>query len=842
MPVNVTVYPHKLSGEGAERLEIEPCTLLEFARDNDPDFDRRPVPLFSLRVNGRPVPYEHWRTAQVYHGQLLEVQIEPRGPAGVIVGYVLSAVAFAAAVYAYQQATNIPDNQQRSVAQGSSIYRADLQANRPKKNGVVPERFGEMPCFPEIITQVRRKYISHEEWLYVGLCLGVGEFDIAAADIRIGETPVSNYSSDISYDIVDPGGSVAAIEAAQNWYTTREIGATAGTSGLQLVSTTASFDDTVRYSFSGTELTLTDTSSPAGPVSWPLAAGEHITISGTSNNGRYRVVSVNSPDNEATLQKLILIPAGGYEGGGGYWQDDTSWTTFITESNVTATTSYNGTATTNQWSNWINVLPEGETTQTIEVDLRFPRGLGEYNDDGDVINHTVEIAYEYREAGGSGATYGTISKTDATADERGYTETIDLGSPAIEPQIRFRRNTTEIGTTAMLEDVEVVRVKGQLTAASSYADVTTAWFAVKGTNAIASAAENLINIDAQRLLPTTAAYKALKDSGTATTNTAHSQVGAPIIYLMLQAGYELDDIDVDAINTLQTTWTSRSDTFNAEFTEASTLFDMLKRIAAVGYAEPTIEDGLLTLKRDGVRSTYDYLYTPDKFLDPGLSRVGQFYDPDEPDGVEVEYFDRSTRQNQVVTYTLAAAGDPASPTKPKKIRAFGITDETRAWRFGSIERRRMHYKPIQIAFTTELDGLNSGYLDAPAVADELLVNGATGFVTAVDGDTLTLDTNVTFVTGETHKLALSKKDGTMSGLYTATAGSAANVVDISPSLDFVPDLDGSHELPVFAFGTTSDWAQQVIVRDVVPQGGDRVRLTCEEYIADIWDDIDNAPA
>lgn len=841
MSVSVTIYPHKLTDADVERETIEPCLLLEYACRQDPGIRMRPVPLFTCELNGVPVPFTRWHVTHLQDGDHLVCQIEPRDP--LTVAIVLSVVSIAASVYAYTKATNLPDNAVRTVPNGSSIYRADLQANAAKKNGVIPEIAGAMPRFPDLITPIHRKYIDHEEWIYIGLCVGVGEFTISSSDIRIGETPVSNYASDVTYDLVGPGESVAAILAAEHWYTSREIGATAGTTGLELVSSDADFGASLLWDFNATEITLHDTSSPSNPVSWDLAVDDEITISAGDNAGRYRVVSINSPDNIATFVKMHIALVG-YPEPEQIWEPDPTWTAFTTLSDQTIDASYAGSTTANEWSNWVNILPEGETTDTIEIDVRFPRGLGHIDDDGTISNHTVELAYEYRPVGGS-STAGTISKTDATRDERGYTVTLALGSPAIEPQIRFRRNTAETDDTAYLEDVEITRVKGQLTAASSYADVTTIWFAIKATNAIASAAENQINMDVQRKLPTSAAYKTWKDAGYGSpepVKSAHSQIGGFILYLIQQAGYSLDDVDVDAINTLQATWTSRGDTFDAEIADESTLFELIRRAAAVGYAEPTIEDGLITLKRDGVRSTYDYLYTPDKILPPGITRVGHLYDPDEPDGVEVEYFDKVKRQPDVIVYRLAAAGDPATPIRPKKVKAWGITDSTKAWRFGSIERRRQHYKPMQFNFSTEMDGLNSNYLDAPAIADDLLENGITGFVTAeASGNILTLDTPLVFISGETHKIAISKKDGTLSGLYTATAGATAYEVQLDGALDFTPDFDGSHELPVFAFGTESDWAVQVVVRDIQPQGDDNVQLTCEEYVAGIWADIDSSP-
>jgi len=388
-----------------------------------------------------------------------------------------------------------------------------------------------------------------------------------------------------------------------------------------------------------------------------------------------------------------------------------------------------------------------------------------------------------------------------------------------------------------------------LTAASSYADTTSIFFAIRATNAISSSAEKKLNMDVQRLLPTAAVYKTWADAGSTgtPTNSAHSEIASPVIYLTLDAGYAASDIDIDTLTTLQTTWTSRADTFNAEFSDESTLFELQQRILLIGYAEPTIEGGKITAKRDVTRTTYDYLYTPDKIMAPGITRPGTFYDPDENDGVEVEYFNTTTRQNEVVYYTLAAAGDTANPVNPKRVRAFGITDETKAWRFGSIDRRRAHFKPDQINFSTEMDGLNSTYLSSPAVADEMnLQSGQWGRMVSFynisgGGSVVEVDRVLDFVVGASWRMAFSLPDGTMSQLYTASSADGLNW-GLSAYIDFTTVLDGTAEAPLFVVGPVDEWAQHVIVRDIQPQGDDTVKLICEEYISEIWDDIDNAPS
>lgn len=297
-----------------------------------------------------------------------------------------------------------------------------------------------------------------------------------------------------------------------------------------------------------------------------------------------------------------------------------------------------------------------------------------------------------------------------------------------------------------------------------------------------------------------------------------------------------DAIDWDALDTLDTLWESRTDYLDDEFVDESTLWDAIKSALAPGYAEPTIKEGAFLPVRTATGSDYSHLYTPDIMRGDGLQIDHKLYDEQEPDGIDVEYFSLLTNSMEVVECRLS--GDAGLRTK--RIKAPGITDETKAWRFGMRERRRLRYKPAVYTFTTEMDALNSNYGDAIAIASDVFASQF-GEVVDYDAPIVTLDFNPVFGVG-THYAAFRNREGEFSGLYEVESAGTNQIELTSPAtLDFVPVTDGSMDSTLMCFGTADEIIKRAIVKRIDPQAETDVQVTAEEYVAEVFADDNNSP-
>ena len=254
---------------------------------------------------------------------------------------------------------------------------------------------------------------------------------------------------------------------------------------------------------------------------------------------------------------------------------------------------------------------------------------------------------------------------------------------------------------------------------------------------------------------------------------------------------------------------------------ATTTWEAMKRVMSVGFAEPTLDYGQLIPVRDEQREAVRYMYTPQNTLPNSWKMTASLFDASEPDGVEVEYMDGSgTWKAETILCTLP--GEVGA--NPEKIRAFGITDRDKVYQFGMRKRSAIRYRRKQYKFATEMDGLNSNYLSLDGLGVEMPSFSQTGELLAFSGRTLTLSEDVTFAAG-THYIALRKPDGTASGPYVCTQGTASNVVEIATDLDFTPVINGRQEPPFYMFGVASEWCERVLIQKIEPSGTDRVNIT-----------------
>lgn len=297
----------------------------------------------------------------------------------------------------------------------------------------------------------------------------------------------------------------------------------------------------------------------------------------------------------------------------------------------------------------------------------------------------------------------------------------------------------------------------------------------------------------------------------------------------------VDLVDWDQMAALDALWESRGDWLDAEFKDETTLWEALKICLSVGYAEPTIRNGKFYPVRIAESSDYQQIYTPDIMLD-GVQVDHVHYDNQEPDGVDVEYF--SLESNGMELVNAYAAGDLA--THPARLTAIGITDETRAWRYGMRKRNRDRFKPANISFSTEMDALNSSYGDLIAVVSDMFPQQY-GMMIDFDSGTniATLDFEPDFSAGGSFNIAVRDLNGKYD-IVTATE-IAGDQVQIQP-LSFTPIFDGSVDLPLVSFGNTDEFVKLGIVRGISPISETQVSVSCEEYLTEVYQDDDNAPS
>lgn len=925
--VEIKVYPNKLDRDQFELCQAQPGqTLEQWLFEAVPAYERRPDPLFTARINGASLPASEWGSRVLRAGDRLELTVEAFEPMTIVLA-VVAVVAAGAAIYA---ATQIPDNYAQTTPDGSPIYDVNAQGNRPRLMGVIPEIAGRHKVFPDYLCRPHRYYQDNEQWLNLMLAVGVGLYKIDPNEITIGNTPVTQYSSDISYEIFPPGADVTGHPAHRNIYTSKEVGGTSGTSGLEVAAkiervreasssrvrfttkTMTRYRASRRYwgkndeegelvysktnwprdwsvglhiVVTGAEIILAgwqnnltvvdsgeDNSDPLNPVqlpdkltaSWGLdqfTPGSTIRLSGlgSSNDGLYVVAT--SSATELTLQTLDGDPVVGLapmnvnasilkvaSNDGTYritavngeymtlqkvhsetLEDDPEWAGFAVNTDLhSIDVALHADDLVGSWIGPFVACPPNTKASRLELDFRLSQGLGYLDDDGDFNPISVDVEIQWREFGSGSDWQSVVHRfTGATPDQLAETVEIDLSGMA-RPEVQVRRLTTTEDSTRRYDLVEWSALKAELPAATSYPDVTTIAFKIRGTNALSSQAENKLGVLAERILP-------VYENGAWSEPRPTQDIAPFFAHVIKDLGHGDGQIGLEELERLHQIWHARGDTFSAVFDEPSTIFEVLKRVLAAGFAEPTLDYGQIIPVRDEKRSAFDYQYQPDNMLGP-LQWDVKMIDDDEPDGVEVEYFSSETWKSETVLCLLPED----LGANPEKVRAFGVTDRTRAWRYGMRRRRTARYRRTAYSFQTEMDGLNSRYLSYDALADDVPGYSQTGRVESVSG--LTVRVNNPLQWGEgVHHMALRRPDGTLSGPYVVTPGDDAYSVLLPSGLDFQPVTDGSMEPPYYMFGEAESWCYPALITDIQPQGTERVSLKAVNYDDRVYADDDGFP-
>lgn len=828
MWVDIKVYPNKL----APSL-MEPCkckvgsTLHQWLAENVPAYYESDEPLFTVLINQQVLLPKNWKTYQFEASDEVSIIVEPKG--GAAIAYAI--VAVIAVGYAVYTANQIPDNYNSTTPDGSSIYDVNTQGNKPRLMGVIPESAGRHLIYPDYLTMPRREYINNEQWLYLMLCVGVGRYEILPNEMYIGNTPVNRYAGDIYYEIFEPGENVTGHEAHRNVYTSSEVGSTSGSTGIELKGkTTNTGGENGRYIYSFFEDKIivhyeefdAELNRPIRfKVTPPFELDEILSISNTfegQNDGDYRLITKHSLG--SLVQKVTSSGS-----------SDSTWLEFIEEDNSTAIVSVEYLGGDGEFNGPFFACPAGEKTDKIWLDFKLPQGLGELDDDGNFLNKVVEIWIEYKDENISNWTSMIHIFSNSTNDELGETIAIDLPYK-MRPEVRVKRYTAATDDTRIYDDVYWTALKAELNSATTYDGLTTIAIKIRGTNALAGTAENKFNVIGTRILP-------VYENGAWSAPRPTTDIAPFFAHVLISAGHSDDKIGLEALNALHPIWHARADEFNAVFDSESTVFEVLKRVLAVGFAEPTIDYGKITPVRDQKRTIYRHMYQPDNYVGM-LKRSIKLMDDDEPDGIEVEYFDPVTWKSETILCLLP----DDEGANPEKIRAFGITNRDKAYQFGMRKRRIRRYRRTRFDFKTEMDALNSKYLDYCAVADDIPGYEQTGTVLGHVGRSIYLDNpELQWQTGQTHILALRKPDGTLSGPYNASPGSDSNEVVIDADLDFTPILDGSIEPPLYMFGITKRWCNGVLIKDIKPSSTDQVSVTAELDDDRVYlDDDSPAPA
>lgn len=502
---------------------------------------------------------------------------------------------------------------------------------------------------------------------------------------------------------------------------------------------------------------------------------------------------------------------------------DSGWSGFPTETYTNAVIELDTTALEGDWSGPFLACPEGETTSVIEWDIFAPQGLGTIDED-EIDPRTRTVQLQWREFGTS--TWTTVSQnvSGRTRNQLGWTFRVNLPS-SITPEVRVRRTSAESTALEALDRLEWVALRTELPTVTRYEGVTTMAMTITGSDQIASNSENRVNLVPVRKLPPV-------EGG---TPRATRSIADAVAYIARDLGYDDDQIDIDELSRLHDLWDLRGDTFDYVFSDG-TAKDAIDTILRAGFASMTIDRGVITPVRDEPRTQLEDGYSPENMTAP-LRRQFTARQPDEPDGVEVEYTNGTTWTKETVLCLLP--GD--QQIKLDKISLEGVTDRTKAWRIGMRRRRAQRYRRWTYTFNTELDALNSNYLSYVPLIDDIPGYGKVAILTSISEDRITVSEPLEWQQGQSHVIAYRDENGDTVGPFRATQGPDDYTIFVEIPQPWPAVLPSDREQTHIYFGTTERWHFPALITEISPSGPLQVGVTATNYDDRVYSDDNSSP-
>ncbi|MBQ8250973.1 MAG: phage tail protein [Alphaproteobacteria bacterium] len=462
------------------------------------------------------------------------------------------------------------------------------------------------------------------------------------------------------------------------------------------------------------------------------------------------------------------------------------------------------------------ILNPSETKiNQIEIDVAFQRGCYYANDDGSMSNKTINWTIEVRAIDDYDAPYGewytlgneTITSNNHNAMYKTYTYDVPQG----RYEVRATRTDTKDTSSRAGHEIRWASCKGYVVSEKDYGNVTLLAITMRATDNLSQRSSRMVNCIVTRRLKKWHPLSGWTVSAEPTCSIAWALAD------ILKASYGADlrdkSIDIQALYNLDQTWSARGDTFNGVFDSKLTVYEALSRTARVGRAIPFIQGGIVRFVRDEPKNIPVALFGPRNIVKNSLSIQYVMPSEDTADSVCVQYFSEKTWK----TSEIVGSFEGSSSDKTATVELFGCTNKDQALREATYMALANRYRRRIVNFTTELEGLVPSYGDLIAITHDMAKWGQGGEVTEKKGLTLSLSEPVKFEEGQTHYLALRKKNGSLSGPFVVTPGALTTEVVLSeePDIDILTGTDA--ERTHFAFGTADKWSVLARVTGIHPR-------------------------
>ncbi|MDB9741471.1 host specificity factor TipJ family phage tail protein [Akkermansiaceae bacterium] len=446
----------------------------------------------------------------------------------------------------------------------------------------------------------------------------------------------------------------------------------------------------------------------------------------------------------------------------------------------------------------------GTTTNRIEIDIVFPNGLYRSRDDGSLGEQTITALFEYQEINDDGDAIGTwqnlqtFSRT--LSDNTPQRFTLVSSIPVDRSQVRGRRTNEKNESTRSVNTIIWSGMRAFQPSQRVYDGVTMFALKARATNNLNDSNTSRIGIVATRKLPIWNG-STIPDVDDYKNHVAtRSPIWAHINILRSNHGGRLSNEYID--------WETFSDeaqdaidngiNFDWVYNQRTTVWEAVKIPCFINRAVPILNGAVASMVRDKPQTLPSFFISESNSIGE-ISIAQTRHDINANDGLEVTYIDGDTYTSETVLCLL----ENDTGENLKKLTLQGVSDRQKAYDLGMYLWSKENYERKSVDVTIGLEGYIPSYGDLTRVQSQLPRWGNAGEVISIDGNTITVDQDLTFEDGKTYQLAIRGKYAQDVGPFTVTAGDSANeLISENPiGTDEISFL--SSEGPFFVFGESN---------------------------------------
>lgn len=812
-------------------------TLFEFLQSEYGD-NRPPLKIFHTTISPQTVidlTDDNYAAFNRHYDRVFIVH-NPLGVDPVTIGIIIAVSVVATALLV--KPPRLPDGTEQKS--GSPNNGLSGQTNIARTLERVPEIFGEVKSFPDLINATVFEYVDNVKEQIEYFCIGRGFYDIQS--FKSGETLISDIENS-TVTIYEPSQTIPDMERVDE--SVQVTDSTLLAPNTVVIDYVAGVSPFVGWFDSGTNEGVIAASSDV----WAdLNIGDSVTLTNMTleditatlvppsflADGTYTISDINTSGTSPYIYEIRLQDADTVVSTWSTYDDyDFGNNQFVVTSGAEIASNFD--QTTGPFT-----VP-GDDFDQIWIDLQAPEGIATGSSLNQTKNIDVEFYVEELDSGGTPTgTDFTVSETltGNDTDPRFYTFKLDNTDGVVSGN-NYRvsvRRTTDLNTSSRdAEKIVWTRLAGRkLLSGVDTVGTTRAVVKTRADEQTTSIQERRFNCLATRKTVTWNGSSVVGDIDTGSGLVASRKMADALLHYMLDeklASVAQSNIDIQGLYDIQTALDA---VFSGEKGEFSYTFDnsetpAIEEMRLIADACRTLiirQGSFFSFKRDQAQSVVRNLFNrrnkkPDS--EQKTIRYNVFLDND---GIEFSYFDREDGASRTIKLPDdLESGDPnfgnPESKNPKKIDGVGIANYSQAWDRAQYEYNRIIHQRVNIAATVTADGALLDLNDLIYFADGTRYTGNTydGEITGYNG--LTCQTSEKIAFPGSMEVVLRGEDGQAFPAVPVTAGTGDKefVFNGTPPTGIYTRGDNDYQRGTLytMFEAGDEEAQQYLVQRMQPE-------------------------